>query len=61
MLRGKKHLKMGTYIRTPLTMIRQSKSQDLDKYSVGGREKRSTRPVPSLPKLKFLQSVERLD
>jgi hypothetical protein len=56
-----KHQRMGRYVRTGLTLMRQSKSQDVDKYSVGGREKRSTRAVPSLPILKFLQRIERLD
>ena len=46
---------IGKYSRTPLTIMRQAKSQAIDKYSVGGREKRPTRPVPSLPKLKCLQ------
>jgi hypothetical protein len=35
--------------------MRQAKTQDMEKYSMGGREKRFTRPVPSLPKLKCLQ------
>jgi hypothetical protein len=46
---------LGKYTRTRLTMMRQAKSQDLDRYSIGGREKRTTRPVPSLPKLNCLQ------
>ena len=46
---------IGKYSRIPLTIMRQAKSQAIDKYSVGGREKRPTRPVPSLPKLKCLQ------
>ena len=53
-----KHQGMGRYARTRLTVMRQSKSQDVDKYSVGGREKRSTRVVPSLPTLKCLQRDE---
>ena len=45
---------MGKYTRTRLTVMRQAKSQDLDRYSIGGREKRETQPVPSLPKLHCL-------
>jgi hypothetical protein len=29
---------MGKYTRTRLTVMRQAKSQDLDRYSIGGRE-----------------------
>ena len=39
------------YERT-LTLLRAAKSREY-KYSPGGREKRRTRPIPSLPKLSF--------
>jgi len=37
-----------------ITHIRQLTGRNDTKYSAGGREKRRVRPVPSLPKLKFL-------
>ena len=49
---------MGMYVRTPLTLLRSAKSRDQYKYSPGGREKRRTRPIPSLPKLVFIGSSD---
>jgi hypothetical protein len=37
------------------SLIRKSLTRGQTKYSAGGREKRKTRPVPSLPQLKCLQ------
>ena len=37
------------------SIMRQSLTRSQTKYSVGGREKRKTRPVPSMPQLKCLQ------
>jgi hypothetical protein len=34
-----------------ITAIRRLLGRDASKYAAGGREKRRTRPVPSLPKL----------
>ena len=41
-----------------LTVMRQVAGRAATKYSAGGREKRKTRPPPSLPKLKCLESAE---
>jgi hypothetical protein len=38
-----------------LTIMRQSLTRDLTKYSAGGREKPRKRAVPSLPKLSCLE------
>jgi hypothetical protein len=38
-----------------LAKMRQSLTRTQTKYSAGGREKRRTRPVPSMPKLKCLE------
>ena len=37
------------------SLMRQSLTRGQTKYSAGGREKRRTRPMPSLPQLKCLQ------
>jgi hypothetical protein len=39
-----------------LTMLRAAKSRDQYKCSIGGREKRRTRPIPSLPKLNSIDN-----
>jgi len=44
--------------RYQLAKMRKSITRSQTKYSVGGREKRQTRPTPSLPRLKFLQGKE---
>jgi len=41
-----------------LTMLRQVAGRYASKFTPGGREKRLTRPVPSLPKLKCLDDTE---
>jgi hypothetical protein len=46
-----------TYMRT-LTLLRSAKSRDLYKYSPGGRVRRRKRPIPSLPKLSFINKGE---
>jgi hypothetical protein len=40
--------------RYQLAKMRKSITRAQTKYSVGGREKRQTRPAPSMPKLKCL-------
>ena len=40
-----------------LALMRQSVTRGLTKYSSGGREKRRSRPVPSMPKLKCLERI----
>jgi hypothetical protein len=40
-----------------LTALRQLIGRNATKYSAGGREKRVLRPVPSLPRLKCLESA----
>src|SRR5688572_15709449 len=52
---------VGKYERTPLTLLRAAKSRDQYKYSPGGREKRRTRPIPSLPKLVFADRGDQND
>jgi hypothetical protein len=47
----------GRYVRTALTLLRAAKSRDQYKYSPGGREKRRTRPTPSLPRLSILDNA----
>ena len=42
-----------------LALLRSAKSKDQYKYSPGGRQKRRTRPIPSLPKLSFIDDGER--
>ena len=49
--------KPSTYTRT-LILLRSAKSRDQYKCSPGGREKRRTRPVPSLPKLGFIDKSD---
>ena len=44
--------------RYQLAKMRKAITRSQTKYSVGGREKRQTRPTPSLPRLKFLQGKE---
>jgi hypothetical protein len=55
---NRKNRLVGKYQRTRITIIRQAKSQAMDRYSLGGREKHVTRPVPSLPKLRCLEREE---
>jgi hypothetical protein len=43
--------------RYRIAKMRQSLSRTQTKFSAGGREKRRTRPVPSMPKLKCLQEA----
>jgi hypothetical protein len=38
-----------------LTILRQVSGRYASKFTPGGREKRVTRPVPSLPKLRCLE------
>jgi len=45
------------YMRT-LTLLRSAKSKDQYRYSPGGRERRRTRPIPSLPKLSLIDKGE---
>jgi hypothetical protein len=40
------------------TLLRQVTGRYATKFTPGGREKRATRPVPSLPKLKCLEDSE---
>jgi hypothetical protein len=48
-------------VRT-ITLLRAEKSKDLYRHAPGGRERRRTRPIPSLPKLTFLDNHDqRLD
>ena len=42
----------GKFVKA-ITFLRAEKSKDQYKYTPGGRERRRTRPVPSLPKLNF--------
>jgi hypothetical protein len=41
-----------------VTMLRQVTGRYASKFTPGGREKRVTRPVPSLPKLKCLEELD---
>ena len=41
-----------------VTMLRQLTGRYASKFTPGGREKRITRPIPSLPKLSCLESSE---
>jgi hypothetical protein len=41
-----------------VTMLRQLTGRYASKFTPGGREKRMTRPVPSLPKLSCLEGTE---
>lgn len=50
---------MAREVPTWLSIMRQVAGRNATKYSAGGREKRRTRPVPSLPKLKCLESADR--
>lgn len=47
--------------RYQLAQMRKSITRTQTKYSAGGREKRRTRPVPSLPTLKCLQSDDTIE
>ena len=39
-------------------MLRQASGRYATKFTLAGREKRPTRPMPSLPKLKCLEDAE---
>jgi hypothetical protein len=41
-----------------VTMLRQVTGRYASRFTPGGREKRVTRPIPSLPKLKCLEGSE---
>jgi hypothetical protein len=41
-----------------LTMLRQLAGRYASKFTPGGREKKATRPIPSLPKLRSLENCE---
>ena len=41
---------------TTITFLRAEKSKDQYRYTPGGRERRRTRAVPSLPKLSFVDA-----
>jgi len=58
MMKNKKS-RIGTGAPTWLVTVRQLASRNASKYAAGGREKRQTRPVPSLPKLKCLEKFEK--
>ena len=40
------------------TMLRRAAGRHASKFTLGGREKRRTRPLPSLPKLTCLETSE---
>lgn len=54
-----KKSQMGAGTPTWLVTIRQHAGRNATKYAAGGREKRRTRPVPSLAKLKCLESPQK--
>jgi len=39
-------------------MLRQASGRHATKFTLGGREKRQTRRLPSLPKLKCLETLD---
>jgi hypothetical protein len=51
-------LKRSKFSAQSLTTLRQVAGRYASKFTSGGREKRVTRPVPSLPKLKCLEDFE---